>query len=84
LVEQFLISDEEKTITAYVQEAPGGIPEVFAGVLYNFDNELKIKGVVLADNFIARYNRLLTEGKVNEPLDSNYTNKLAEGVTYLK
>ncbi|MHB8871760.1 MAG: hypothetical protein ACYC5G_04870 [Candidatus Doudnabacteria bacterium] len=84
LVEQFLISDEEKTITAYVQEAPGGIPEVFAGVLYNFNNELKIKSVVLADNFIARYNRLLKAGKVKEPLDSNYTKKLAEGVTYLK
>lgn len=84
LVEQFLISDEEKTITAYIQEAPGGSSEVFAGILYNFDNELKIKGVVLADNFIARYNRLLKAGKVKEPLDSNYTKKLAEGVTYLK
>ena len=62
----------------------GGSSEVFAGILYNFDNELKIKGVVLADNFIARYNRLLKAGKVKEPLDSNYTKKLAREVVYLK
>lgn len=84
MVEQFLVSKEEKTITAYIQEAPGGIRADDAGVLYNFDMNWQLKSIVLADNFISEYNRLLTEGKVKEPLDSNYANRLAEGVKHLK
>jgi len=83
-VEQFFVSKEEKTITAYIQEAPGGLPNIFGAVLYNFDLQWNVRGIVLADNFIANYNRLFDQGKVKEPLDSNYTKKLAEGVRYLK
>lgn len=84
MVDKFLISSEEKTVTAYIQEAPGGTREDDAGVLYNFDMNWQLKSIVLADNFIAEYNRLLAEGKVKEHLDSNYTKKLAAGVKYLK
>lgn len=83
-VEQFFVSKEEKTITAYTQEAPSGPNEIFGSVLYNFDFNWNIRGVVLSHNFISNYNRLLAEGKVKEPLDSNYRNKLAEGVRHLK
>jgi hypothetical protein len=83
-VEQFLVSREEKTITVYIQEAPGGIREDGAVILYNFDINWQLHGVVLGDNFIAEYNRLLAQVKMREPLDSNYTKKLAEGVRHLK
>lgn len=84
MVIQFIISKEEKTITAYVEEAPAGTQENNGSVLYNFDTDWKLLGVVLGDNFVANYNRLLAEGKVKEPLDSNYTKKIADGVAYLK
>lgn len=84
MVEQFYVSKEEKTITAYVQEAPGGLPDIRGAVLYIFDMNWKVQSVVLADNFVANYNRLLTEGKIKEPLDSNYTKNLAERIKYLK
>ena len=42
LVEQFLISDEEKQLLLIFKKLRGS-SEVFAGILYNFDNELKIK-----------------------------------------
>jgi hypothetical protein len=84
LVEEFLSSKEENTITAYVQEAPGGVPNIFGAVLYNFDMNWNVRGVVLADNFVANYNRLLAQGKVKEPLDTTYLNKLARDIRYLK
>lgn len=85
-VEKFLISKEEKTITAYVQEvpAPGHQQNVRGAILYNFGKDMKLNSVVLGDDFTSNYNRLFKAGKVKEPLDSNYTKKLAEGVTYLK
>ncbi|MEW6507327.1 MAG: hypothetical protein AB1432_06220 [Bacteroidota bacterium] len=83
-VEQFLVSREEKTITVYIQEAPSGTRDDDAAVLYNFDINWQLNSVVLGDNFIAEYSRLLVDGKVKEPLDSNYSKKLAEGVRHLK
>lgn len=83
-VESFLVSKEENTITAYVQEAPGGIEEYFAGILYNFDLNWNIKSVYLADNFIANYNRLLKSGKLSGILDSTYTKQLMDQVNYLR
>ncbi|MBI1939062.1 MAG: hypothetical protein HYS25_13205 [Ignavibacteriales bacterium] len=83
MVNQFLISKEEKTITVYAEEVPGDT-EYNGSVLYNFDLDWNVRGVVLSDDFVANYNRLLAKGKVKEPLDSNYTKKLAEGVTFLK
>ncbi|KAF0150956.1 MAG: hypothetical protein FD143_2376 [Ignavibacteria bacterium] len=84
MVEQFLVSKEDSTITAYTQEAPSLPREKLGAVLYNFDFNWNIRGVILAHNFVSNYNRLLAEGKVKEPLDSNYRKKLAEGVRLLK
>lgn len=85
-IQRFLISKEEKTITAYVQEvpAPGQQQNVFGSILYNFGKDMKLNSVVLGDDFASNYNRLFNEGKLKEPLDSNYTNKLARGVTYMR
>lgn len=86
MVEKFLISKEEKTITAYVQEVPnpGHQQNVIGAILYNFGKDMKLNSIVPADNFTTNYSRMLKAGKLKEPLDNNYTNKLAEGVTYLK
>lgn len=83
-VESFLVSNEENTITVYVQEAPGGIKENFAGILYNFDLNWNIKSVYPADNFIANYNRLLKAGKLIGILDSTYTKRLMDQINYLR
>ncbi|MBA4407227.1 hypothetical protein C0389_08140 [bacterium] len=85
-VEKFLISKEEKTITAYVQEvpAPGHQQNVHGAILYNFGNDMKLNSIVPADNFTTNYIRLYKAGKLKEPFDNNYTNKLAKKVKYLK
>lgn len=83
-VTQFLMSKVEKTITVYVKEVVDDLREHDGQILYNFNTDWELLGVVLADNFIANYNRLLKTGEVKEPLDTNYTRALAGGVKYLK
>ena len=86
VVETFFISKEEKTITAYVQEVanPGHQQNDHGAILYNFGNDMKLNSVVLGDDFTSNYNRFYNDGKLKEPLDSNYIKKLARGVKYLK
>lgn len=86
MVDRFFTSKEEKTITAYVQEvpAPGHQQNVIGAILYNFGKDMKLNSVVLGDDFTSNYTRLYNEGKLKEPLDTAYTNKLARGVKYLK
>ncbi len=86
MVDRFFTSKEEQTITAYVQEVPnpGHQQNVRGAILYNLGKDLKLNSVVLGDDFISNYNRLFNEGKLKEPLDTAYTNKLARGVKYLK
>ncbi len=85
-VEKFLISKEEKTLTAYVQEIPNlnQSQNFFGSILYNFGKDMKLNSVVPGDNFTTNYSRMLKAGKLKEPLDTAYINKLARGVRYLK
>ncbi len=85
-VEKFLVSKEERTLTAYVQEVgnPGKQQNVNGSILYNFGKDMKLNSVVPGDDFTTNYNRLFNEGKLKEPLDTAYINELARGVRYLK
>jgi hypothetical protein len=85
-VDNFILSKETRTITAYVQEvpAPGKLIESRASILYNFGKDMKLNSVVPGDDFTSNYNRFYNEGKLKEPLDYNYIKKLEVGVRYLK
>jgi hypothetical protein len=85
-VEKFLISKEERTISAYVQEVPnpGHQQNVYGAILYNFGKDMKLNSVVPGDDFTSNYIRLFNEGKIKEPLNAVYLNKLAGGLKYLK
>ena len=85
-VEKFLVSKEERTLTAYVQEVgnPGHQQNVNGAILYNFGKDMKLISVVPGDDFTTNYNRMFKASKLKEPLDTAYINKLARGVRYLK
>ena len=76
------ISETEKGVIAYVQDALDVPEELHAGILYNLNTQMKVDNVVLAVTFTKNYEKLLEQGKVTEPLDSMYLNKLRDNVIY--